>query len=159
MPIGHSNNGKAADYVQRGCILLAKNGIAALAYDPIGQGERRQLLDNSGKAAIANSTSEHTLVGVGAMLVGSNTATYRVWDGIRTSTTGGRPGGCEAARLHRMQRRRHADLVPWPSTTASGPRPSCYLTSLGGCSRRSARRTRSRTSLARWPSAWSTPTT
>ena len=50
MPIGHSTNGKAADYVQRGCILLAKNGIAALAYDPIGQGERRQLLDDKRQA-------------------------------------------------------------------------------------------------------------
>src|SRR6266545_327639 len=45
MPIGHSSNGKAADYIQRGSILLARNGLAVLAYDPIGQGERRQLLD------------------------------------------------------------------------------------------------------------------
>jgi len=45
MPMGHSDNGKAADYAQRGSILLAKNGIACLCYDPIGQGERKQLLD------------------------------------------------------------------------------------------------------------------
>src|SRR5947207_1635452 len=68
---------------QRGCILLAKNGIAALAYDPIGQGERRQLLDDGGKPAVPRSTDEHTLVGVGALLVGWNTATYRIWDAIR----------------------------------------------------------------------------
>ena len=83
MPIGHSVNGKAADYIQRGSILLAKNGIAVLTYDPIGQGERRQLLGVMNKAAIPSSTSEHTLIGVGALLVGQNTATYRIWDGIR----------------------------------------------------------------------------
>lgn len=77
MPIGHSSNGKAADYMQRAAILLAKNGIVAMPYDPIGQGERRQLLDDAGKAAIRASTNEHTLVGVGALLVGTNTATYR----------------------------------------------------------------------------------
>jgi dienelactone hydrolase len=84
MPIGHSINGKAADYIQRGCILLAKNGIAALTYDPIGQGERRQLLDERGQPAIKGSTGEHTMVGVGALLVGRSTASYRIWDGIRS---------------------------------------------------------------------------
>lgn len=84
MPIGHSNNGKAAEYVQRGSILLAKNGIACLAYDPIGQGERKQLIDSEGKSLIAASTSEHTLVGVGALLIGQGTATFRIWDGIRS---------------------------------------------------------------------------
>ncbi len=84
MPIGHSNNGKAAEYIQRGSILLVKNGIAVLTYDPIGQGERKQLLDGLNKVAIPNSTNEHTLVHVGAMLVGQGTATYRIWDGIRS---------------------------------------------------------------------------
>jgi cephalosporin-C deacetylase-like acetyl esterase len=83
MPVGHSATGKAADSTQRGAILLAQHGIAALAYDPIGQGERRQLLGPAGKPAVASSTSEHTLVGVGALLVGWNTATYRIWDGMR----------------------------------------------------------------------------
>jgi cephalosporin-C deacetylase-like acetyl esterase len=84
MPIGHSLNGKAADYIQRGSILLAKNGIACLAYDPIGQGERRQLLDDASKSLIPSSTNEHTLIGVGALLIGQGTATFRVWDGIRS---------------------------------------------------------------------------
>jgi cephalosporin-C deacetylase-like acetyl esterase/pimeloyl-ACP methyl ester carboxylesterase len=84
MPIGHSGTGKAAEYIQRGAILLAKNGLAVLAYDPIGQGERNQLLDSQGKPAIRGSTSEHTMVGVGALLVGRNTAAYRIWDGIRS---------------------------------------------------------------------------
>jgi dienelactone hydrolase len=84
MPIGHSENAKAADYVQRGAILLAKNGMACLAYDPIGQGERKQLLKEDGKAAINGSTTEHTMIDVGALLLGECTATYRIWDGIRS---------------------------------------------------------------------------
>ncbi len=84
MPLGHSQNGKAADYMQRGAILLAKNGFVALVYDPIGQGERSQLLDKLGNPGIKGSTSEHTMIGVGALLVGGSTASYRIWDGIRS---------------------------------------------------------------------------
>src|SRR4051812_13578997 len=84
MPCGHSANGKAAEPYQRACILMAKNGLAVLCYDPIGQGEGIQLLNAQGKPAIPGSTSEHTMVGVGALLVGQSTATYRIWDGIRS---------------------------------------------------------------------------
>jgi len=83
VPCGHSANGKARDLYQRMPILLAKNGMAALCYDPIDQGERHQLLDAQGKPVIAGSTTGHTLAGVGAILLGRNTATYRIWDGIR----------------------------------------------------------------------------
>ena len=83
MPCGHDGNGKAAEGYQRACILLAKNGIAALCYDPIGQAERRQLIDPDGKPVGPGSTTEHTLAGIGALLVGRSTAGYRVWDGIR----------------------------------------------------------------------------
>src|SRR4051794_9676120 len=84
LPCGHSANGKEAEAYQRACILLAKNGFVVLCYDPIGQGERSQILDAKGKPAVAGSTSEHTMVGVGALLVGESTATYRIWDGIRS---------------------------------------------------------------------------
>src|SRR5262245_8660371 len=133
MPIGHSSNGKAADYVQRGCILLAKNGIAALAYDPIGQGERRQLFDDSGKPAVPGSTTEHTLVGVGALLVGSNTATYRIWDGIRSlDYLAGRPEvdpkklgctGCSGGGTLTSYLMALDDRIVAAA-------PSCYITSL-----------------------------
>jgi dienelactone hydrolase len=133
MPIGHSLNGKAADYIQRGSILLAKNGIAVLAYDPIGQGERRQLLNDLNKAAIPSSTNEHTLIGVGALLVGQGTATYRIWDGIRS--------------LDYLESRPEIDATRLGCTGCSGGRtltsylmaldnrivcaaPSCYITSL-----------------------------
>jgi len=82
VPCGHSANGKASELYQRACIFLAKQGIAALCYDPIGQGERYQLLDSKGKPRFG-STLEHTLVGVGSILLGMNTARYRIWDGMR----------------------------------------------------------------------------
>ncbi|HOZ50019.1 MAG TPA: acetylxylan esterase [Candidatus Hydrogenedentes bacterium] len=83
VPCGHSDNGKAYESYQRASIILALNGMAALCYDPIGQGERHQHLLESGQPAVASSTIEHTLVGVGAILVGMNTASFRIWDGIR----------------------------------------------------------------------------
>jgi cephalosporin-C deacetylase-like acetyl esterase len=79
VPCGHSANGKASEAYQSVCALLARSGCAALVYDPIGQGERNQLPDT-----VQHGTTEHTLVGAGALLVGWNTATYRIWDGLRS---------------------------------------------------------------------------
>jgi dienelactone hydrolase len=80
IPCGHTANGKIG--YQKPCILLAKNGIAAFCYDPIGQGERYQILDSAGKPRF-KSTTEHTLVGAGCIPLGRNAATFRVWDGMR----------------------------------------------------------------------------
>jgi len=133
MPCGHSANGKAAEAYQRVCILLAQHGMAVLCYDPIGQGERSQLLDKMGKPAIAGSTSEHTMVGIGALLVGQSCATYRIWDGIRSldylasrpevdpkrlGCTGNSGGGTLTAYLMALD-----DRIVCAA-------PSCYLTTL-----------------------------
>lgn len=133
MPIGHSQTGKAADYAQRGSILLVKNGFAVLAYDPIGQGERVQLLDKLGQPAVKGSTSEHTMCGVGALPTGHCTASFRVWDGVRSidylcsrpevdakriGCTGCSGGGTLTSYLMALDDRVAAAV------------PSCYLTSL-----------------------------
>ncbi len=133
VPCGHSANGKAAEAYQRISIMLAKNGLAALCFDPIGQGERSQLLNDDGKPAIAGSTTEHSLVGVGALLVGRQTASYRIWDGIRSldylanrpnidatrlGCTGNSGGGTLTAYLMALDDRIVAAA------------PSCYITSL-----------------------------
>ena len=83
VPCGHSANGKAAETYQRASILLAKSGMAALCYDPIGQGERVQALKPDQKPLFSGSTTEHTRIANGSLLVGLQTAHYRVWDGIR----------------------------------------------------------------------------
>ena len=83
VPCGHSANGKASEAYQQVCIMLAKAGMAALIYDPIDQGERIQLFTPEGKPAASNTTG-HCITGLGAILLGQNTATFRVWDGIRS---------------------------------------------------------------------------
>lgn len=80
---GHSRTAKAADYNQRFGIMMAQHGMAALCFDPIGQGERSQLLNAEGEPPFRSTTTEHSLLGVGSILVGRNTARYRVWDAIR----------------------------------------------------------------------------
>ena len=82
VPCGHSSNGKGSDLYQRACISLAMNGMAAFMYDPIDQGERYQILDANGKARFGG-TIGHTMTGQGCILLGTNTANYRIWDGIR----------------------------------------------------------------------------
>jgi hypothetical protein len=89
---GHSRTAKTADYNQRFAIALVRNGIAAMCYDPIGQGERSQILADDGQPRFSGTTQEHFLIGVGSILVGTNTARYRVWDGIRAiDYVAGRP--------------------------------------------------------------------
>lgn len=80
---GHSRTGKTADYNQRFGIMMAKHGMAALCFDPIGQGERSQILNAQGEPQFSSTTREHFLIGVGSILVGRNTARYRVWDAMR----------------------------------------------------------------------------
>jgi len=80
---GHSRTAKAADYNQAMSIALARAGIAALCYDPIGQGERSQQIHPDGRPVQSGTTTEHFLIGAGSILVGRNTAHYRIYDGIR----------------------------------------------------------------------------
>ncbi|GAB6166746.1 alpha/beta hydrolase family protein [Thermostilla marina] len=132
VPCGHSSNGKASEPYQRVCILLAKNGIAALCYDPIDQGERLQLFDAEGNPAPGN-VKGHCRFGVGAILVGQNTATYRIWDGLRSmdylasrdevdptrlGCTGNSGGGTMTSYLMALD-----DRIVCAA-------PSCYLTTL-----------------------------
>ncbi|MCE9607302.1 MAG: acetylxylan esterase [Planctomycetia bacterium] len=81
---GHSRTGKTADYNQRFGIAMALNGMAAICFDPIGQGERSQILNENGAPQFPGTVTEHFLVGVGSILVGRNTASYRAWDAMRT---------------------------------------------------------------------------
>lgn len=98
VPCGHSHDGKAAAAYQRACILLAKNGMAALCYDPIGQGERYQVLSEQPNEFFRGGsryrpphprvqyycTAEHTLMSVSSIPLGGNSARYRIWDGMRS---------------------------------------------------------------------------
>lgn len=77
---GHGLNGKLHSEEAR---LMALNGIAVLVVDPIGQGERVQLLDENDKSATRGVTTEHTLLNAGCELIGSSLAAYEWWDNHR----------------------------------------------------------------------------
>jgi dienelactone hydrolase len=132
LPCGHSDNGKAYSDYQRACILLARNGMGVLCYDPIGQGERYQMLDDKGKPMV-RGTTEHTMAGIGALLIGRELASYRIWDGIRgldylatrsevdgarLGCTGNSGGGTMTSYLMALDDR------------IAVAAPSCYITSL-----------------------------
>ncbi len=82
VPCGHTKNAKAHDEYQSVGALLALNGMAALVFDPIDQGERGQLLGDDGKPVIWGTTA-HSMLGVGSILLGTNTAAFEIWDGMR----------------------------------------------------------------------------
>jgi cephalosporin-C deacetylase-like acetyl esterase len=84
VPLGHSPNGKAYRNYQYSYQSLARKGYAVLAYDPFGQGERRQYLLPGTNTPRYPVTVEHNQAGRPAILFGSSFARYRVWDGIRS---------------------------------------------------------------------------
>lgn len=79
-PVGHSFTAKAREIYQSVGALLALNGMVALVFDPIDQGERGQMLS---QWPSLSGTRAHTNLGVGSMLLGRNTARFEIWDGMR----------------------------------------------------------------------------
>jgi hypothetical protein len=86
MPVGHGRDGKGGS--QQVAIGLALKGFIALAYDPIGQGERLQYYDpDLGGSKVGGPTDEHSHANGQTMLIGDSVARYRIWDGMRGSIT------------------------------------------------------------------------
>ena len=128
VPCGHSDNGKAYESYQTMGALLAINGMTALVFDPIDQGERSQMLSQLPKLA---GTRAHTMLGVGSILFGRNTARFEIWDGMRAidylqsrpevdpkriGCTGNSGGGTQTSYLMSLDERIVAAA------------PSCYIT-------------------------------
>jgi cephalosporin-C deacetylase-like acetyl esterase len=82
-PLGHSPNGKLYRSYQHCFQNLARMGYVVLAYDPFGQGERRQYLYENSNQPRYDVTPEHLQAGRPMVLLGSGFARHRVWDGIR----------------------------------------------------------------------------
>lgn len=82
LPVGHYASGKvgSATLAQ----ALVRQGYVALAFDPIGQGERLQYVNAQFKPAIGAGTSEHTYSGVRMPLTGENLPTWFMWDCVRS---------------------------------------------------------------------------
>ena len=82
LPLGHWDEGKPA--MQRIAVNLALKGFVALAYDPLGQGERLQAYDARLEGSLGGwATEQHFLAGAQALLAGESFARYRIWDGKR----------------------------------------------------------------------------
>jgi len=134
VPCGHSNDGKACKAYATYCALAATNGLAAMIFDPIDQGERHQWQDAAGKFPLACCPG-HNMIGVGSILLGRNTARFEIWDGIRVidylasrddidvdriGCSGNSGGGTQTAYLMALDERIKAAA------------PSCYICGLFG---------------------------
>ncbi len=80
---GHSANGKAGDAYQPFAQTLAKLGYVCLIFDPIGQGERLQYVDEQWKPKRGIGVAEHLHAGNQQFLIGEFFGAWRAWDGIR----------------------------------------------------------------------------
>ena len=80
---GHSFNGKMAEAYQGFAQGLARQGYVVLLYDPIGQGERIQYLDDGLRPEVGGGVRDHLLAGNQQYLVGEFLGSWRAWDGIR----------------------------------------------------------------------------
>ena len=132
-PCGHSHNGKAYDGYQRAYIAAAKQGYVVLAYDPISQGERLQILDESGGSAIGVGTGEHCHQGNQGYLIGLNLAQIRMWDGIRSLDYLEEREDVDADRFGVMGNSGGGTITTY--LCAVDPRvavgsPNCYITTL-----------------------------
>jgi len=80
---GHSEGGFRYASYQFTILNLVRKGFVVLAFDPLGQGERRQYLDPESGRAVMGLTEEHSHVGTQCFLAGSCLARYFIWDAVR----------------------------------------------------------------------------
>jgi dienelactone hydrolase len=79
---GHTQEGKPEP--QRLAANLALKGFVALAFDPIGQGEREQTYDPQLQGPLAGwSVPEHIQAGAQSLLIGEAVGRYFIWDAMR----------------------------------------------------------------------------
>jgi hypothetical protein len=79
---GHSKAGKNAPKYQRVALLCAKNGVAVLVIDPIGQGERCQSSEEE-PSQEGTPVKNHLRMGVNTILLGRGLAAFEIWDAMR----------------------------------------------------------------------------
>ena len=84
-PCGHFPRARMEPEYQFVYMNLARSGFVVLAYDPVGQGERRQYWNpQTGETEVASaSTYEHSMPGQVLLLMGEDLSHYRIWDGMR----------------------------------------------------------------------------
>ncbi len=79
---GHTQEGKTEPQLL--AANLAMKGFVALAFDPVGQGEREQTYDRQVDHPLAGwSVNEHIQAGAQSILIGESVARYFIWDAKR----------------------------------------------------------------------------
>ena len=129
-PCGHSANGKAYKEYQKANRLLARHGFVVLCYDPIGQGERRQLINADGRLPL-RPTSEHVVLGPAPILLGGGLGRWMVWDAVRAlDYLAGRPE-VDAKRLGCMGNSGGGNLTSFLMAyddRIAAAAPGCFMT-------------------------------
>lgn len=83
-PCGHYPLARMIPAYQSAYISLVKSGFVVLAYDPIGQGERRQYWNPATNITeVGGPVFEHSMPGQELVLLGQTLTEYFVWDGMR----------------------------------------------------------------------------
>ena len=84
-PCGHYSSARIYPAYQFLYLDLVRNGFVVLAYDPIGQGERRYYWNpHTNQNELGGPvTWEHDMPGHLLFLIGENLTQYRIWDGMR----------------------------------------------------------------------------
>src|SRR5688572_4106153 len=128
---GHALTGKAGDTYQSFAQGLVRQGYVTLVFDPTGQGERMQYVNDDLKARHGTNTVEHAYDGNRMALTGEFLGSWFAWDGIRAvdylltrpevdpkhiGLTGNSGGGTQATWLCALESR---------FTMAA---PSCFVT-------------------------------
>lgn len=73
---GHTAEGKDCDEFLRTCVVAVRRGLAAFAFDPYEQGERRWHY-------VHNACFAHNQIGLRAALLDWSMPMLRIWDGMR----------------------------------------------------------------------------
>ncbi|MBK5291915.1 MAG: acetylxylan esterase [Acidobacteriia bacterium] len=82
MSAGHTMLGKVENHIM--AANLAAKGFVALAYDPVGLGERMQAYDRRiGRGIAGCCANEHLQAGAQSILIGQSVARYFIWDAMR----------------------------------------------------------------------------
>ena len=84
-PCGHYPLARMQPDYQFAYLSLAAAGFVVLAYDPVGQGERRQYWNpyTGETEAGLSAIFEHSMPGQVLLLMGEDLTHYRIWDGMR----------------------------------------------------------------------------
>jgi dienelactone hydrolase len=83
-PCGHYPLAQMVPQYQFAYLNLVHNGFVVLAYDPIGQGERRQYWNPYNDITeVGDAVFEHSMPGQLLLLLGESLSQYRISDGMR----------------------------------------------------------------------------